>query len=111
MMSDSESELYKYVGAQLRARRQALQLTQAYLAEQVGLLRSTIANIEAGRQRITLYVLYQLCEALELGVAAVLPAMSHPGEPATVTMPINGALQEVRPKTAEALKHLLDTEL
>jgi transcriptional regulator with XRE-family HTH domain len=111
MMSDSESELYKYVGAQLRARRQTLDLTQAQIGEQVGVLRSTIANIEAGRQRITLFVLYQICAVLELEVSMVLPMISTPNGTATVKMPINGMLQEVSPKTAEALKKLLNTDL
>ncbi|NTW01664.1 MAG: helix-turn-helix transcriptional regulator [Oscillochloris sp.] len=69
-----DRQLYQFVGARVRERRHSLKMTQAHLAARVGLLRSSVANIEAGRQRITVHVLYHLCEVLGLDVATAIPA-------------------------------------
>lgn len=73
-MDTREKQLYEFLGARIRERRHSLHMTQAHLAAKVGLLRSSVANIEAGRQRITVHVLYDLCEALSLDVTVALPA-------------------------------------
>jgi len=46
---------YKQFGLRVRQLREALGLTQAELAKRVGLERTSIANIEAGKQRILLH--------------------------------------------------------
>lgn len=83
-MDVHDKQLYEFLGARIRERRHSLQMTQAYLAQQVGLLRSSIANIEAGRQRITVHVLYHLCEVLGLDMATALstPALAETRKPA-----------------------------
>lgn len=83
-MDVRDRQLYEFLGARIRERRHSLQMTQAHLAAQVGLLRSSIANIEAGRQRITVHVLYHLCEVLGLDVATALPTpvLAESREPA-----------------------------
>lgn len=73
-MDAREKQLYQFLGTRLRERRHSLHMTQADLAIRVGLLRSSVANIEAGRQRITVHVLYDLCQALNLDVSTALPA-------------------------------------
>lgn len=73
-MDMRDRQLYQFVGARVRERRHSLKMTQAHLAARVGLLRSSVANIEAGRQRITVHVLYHLCEVLGLDVATAIPA-------------------------------------
>lgn len=50
----------------LRVRRENFNLTQAQLAEKVGVDRSTIANIEAGRMRPSVDVAKRLGEALRI---------------------------------------------
>ncbi|NNJ12961.1 helix-turn-helix transcriptional regulator [Chloroflexales bacterium ZM16-3] len=62
------------LSARVRERRHSLKMTQAHLAARVGLLRSSVANIEAGRQRITVHVLYHLCEVLGMDVVTAIPA-------------------------------------
>ena len=46
---------YKAVGLKIRRVREALGMTQEELAKRVGLVRTSIANIEAGRQRLLLH--------------------------------------------------------
>jgi transcriptional regulator with XRE-family HTH domain len=72
----NEDALYVRIGAQLKAIRtnsSNRQLTQEKLASIVGLERTSITNIEAGKQRLPLHVLYELCNALGVEVSEVLP--------------------------------------
>jgi transcriptional regulator with XRE-family HTH domain len=66
-------ELYKEFGDLLRQKRVAAGLTQEELAVCLGLGRTSVTNIEKGRQPITLAVLYDLARALEVPPTELLP--------------------------------------
>lgn len=67
------SGLHEAVGARIRELREAAQLTQRQLADSVGLTRSSIANIEAGRQGdIGITMLAKLADALDTTVAGLV---------------------------------------
>lgn len=76
-MPDSEdarsAQFYRLVGAKVRAARIEAGLSQATLAEQVGLTRSSMANLEAARQRTSLYHFALISQALGTEVGALLP--------------------------------------
>lgn len=55
---------YKRFGKNLRNIRIACDLTQADLANRVGLTRTSVVNIEAGRQRILLNDIQRFARAL-----------------------------------------------
>jgi transcriptional regulator with XRE-family HTH domain len=57
-------ELYGEVGRKLRQARETQGLSQERLAKQLGISRASVVNIEAGRQRAPLHLLWQLSEAL-----------------------------------------------
>jgi transcriptional regulator with XRE-family HTH domain len=65
--------VYKEFGMLIRARRQTLGLTQEQLAEKVGLSRTSITNIEQGRQKILLHQLFLLAESLQVNPDVLLP--------------------------------------
>jgi transcriptional regulator with XRE-family HTH domain len=46
--------IYRQFGSKIESLRTALGLSQAELAKRVGLTRTSIVNIEAGRQRVLL---------------------------------------------------------
>jgi transcriptional regulator with XRE-family HTH domain len=48
-------------------------LTQAALAEAVGLSRSSVANIEKGRQPVQLHLLVKIAEVLSIDPVTLLP--------------------------------------
>jgi transcriptional regulator with XRE-family HTH domain len=64
---------YKLVGAKVRSARIASGVSQALLAEQVGLTRSSVANLEAARQRTSLYHFVLISRALRTDVSRLLP--------------------------------------
>lgn len=68
-------DFYKAFGELLRkVRRNApRRVTQAKLAAEVGLSRSSIANIERGRQRVPLHLLFDLAAVLRVPPSDLLP--------------------------------------
>jgi transcriptional regulator with XRE-family HTH domain len=81
--------LYKQFGTQLRDLRKAAGLTQDQVAERVELKRTSITNIERGRQHIALHQLYLLANAVGKAPSDLLPE----------TEPV---LQELLPKKGVA---------
>lgn len=66
---------YIEFGKLVRAYRQRLGLTQDQLGERVGLSRTSITNIEQGRQKVLLHHLFLLAESLEISAEVLLPNM------------------------------------
>jgi transcriptional regulator with XRE-family HTH domain len=67
------SYFYAAFGAKLRRAREDAHLTQKQLADRVDLPRTSITNIEGGRQRIALHQLVQFAEALGVEPLELLP--------------------------------------
>jgi transcriptional regulator with XRE-family HTH domain len=70
--------IYGEFGRLVRGHRQRLKLTQDQLAERVGLSRTSITNIETGRQKVLLHQLFQIAESLEITPDALLPRQRAP---------------------------------
>jgi transcriptional regulator with XRE-family HTH domain len=69
----NSASIYREFGAKVRKSRNAVELTQDVLAERVGLSRTSITNIESGRQKILLHQFFLLAEALSVSPQALLP--------------------------------------
>jgi transcriptional regulator with XRE-family HTH domain len=76
-------QFYIELGERLRAKREVLGLTQAEVAEAAGISRTSLTNIECGRQRILVDQLTLICRKLQASPSDVIPAeapapkMSH----------------------------------
>ena len=70
------------LGDRIRSLR-GTRITQEKLAALAGLSRSSLVNIEAGRQRLLVYHLFQIAKALELTPSELLA----PLEPGLAAMP------------------------
>lgn len=66
---------YGSVGERIRAARQGAGLSQTALAHLIGFNRASVANLEAGRQRIGLHLFVLIAQALQVDPAALLPDM------------------------------------
>jgi transcriptional regulator with XRE-family HTH domain len=63
------SEIYaKVIGRELKDTRQALGLTQAEVAERLGVSASYVSAVEAGRHNLTLGQLANIANAMRLGI-------------------------------------------
>jgi Predicted transcriptional regulators len=100
--------IYKQTGgaiARLRRTRKP-KLTQQQLAIAAGISRASIANIEQGRHRIQLHVLYDLAEALEIKPHDLLPDI-HQRAPRKA-LPEDISKQLKTPREARAVSRLLE---
>lgn len=64
--------VYKKLGHRIRMMRCGLGMTQGSYAKKVGLNRTSIVNIEAGRQRILLHQVRKFAAALGIIPAALI---------------------------------------
>lgn len=72
-----ERQLYIELGANIRAARERAKLDQATLADAVGLVRTSITNIERGRQRPQLHVIYAIADVLKVSISDILPRVGR----------------------------------
>lgn len=72
-----EDLLLAEFGQRLRSRREAGGVSQEALADRAGLSRTSIVNIEKGRQGVSLPTLYRLARALACDVGALLPPVGE----------------------------------
>lgn len=66
---------YKEIGKIVRRRRKQLGLTQEVLAPRLNMSRASLANIEAGRQRLLVHQIYVIAQALDMDTKDLLPAI------------------------------------
>lgn len=72
-----ESALYRAVGDRVQRLRSMNGLTQEDLADLIGLSRASIANLEAGRQRVPLHHLFAIAAKVSASVADLMPCLDE----------------------------------
>src|SRR5262245_59867222 len=78
MKESSVDPLYRRFGKLVQLHRKRLAgMTQDQLAVRVGLSRTSITNIEQGRQHVSLHQLYSIAEALQVSPEVLLPSNSE----------------------------------
>ena len=87
-------QIYRNLGIRIKDLRKNLGLTQERLAQQVGISRASLANIEAGRQQVLVHHLFGLANALQLDSPELLllaPRDRSPRDGAASPLPLAGA--------------------
>jgi transcriptional regulator with XRE-family HTH domain len=74
---------YSLVGKSIREAREKRGLTQKALASLVSLTRTSITNIERGKQKLLLHTLVELAEALKLPPSKLLADAVDPSSART----------------------------
>lgn len=72
-ISMSNLKIYEEIGDTVRLRRKQMNLTQKMLSQRINISRTSLANIEAGRQRLMVHQLIKLSSALEMDSRDLLP--------------------------------------
>lgn len=72
-MSRPVEPLYAIIGTRVRVAREAVELSQEQLAAAVGLTRTSITNLEMGRQQTPLHTLYEIANAINVPLKDLLP--------------------------------------
>ncbi len=99
-----ERLLYDLIGIKIRELRG--QRRQEELAEAIGMQRTSVANIESGRQKTPLHVLYKLCALFDVEVALILPKVDEVVKDESIEIEVNNETTQVTPKTAAAIAEL-----
>lgn len=71
-----DDQLYRLFGSRVRALREGKNVTQEELAKRVDLSRTSITNIEKGRQRVLLHQMVEIANALEAAPTELIPVLS-----------------------------------
>ena len=74
MEKSQHSNAYKRLTAALRKAREDAQLTQAEVAERLGLYASFVSKVESGERRIEVVELAQFCKLYGVGLVEFLKA-------------------------------------
>lgn len=77
----------KEVGLLLQATRKRREMTQEQLAAEIGVQRASYANIEAGRQRVPLDIVWRAAVVLGVSISALVPEAVAPARRPNVQAP------------------------
>lgn len=91
MKPADQQSFYKALGARVRQLRGPM--SQEQLAQRVGLTRTSIVNIEAGRQKLLVHHLFAIADAVGIRPTKVLSPF-EPEELALPSLQMNGRLAE-----------------
>jgi transcriptional regulator with XRE-family HTH domain len=91
------------VGTLLQAARSKKGMTQEEVAENIGMPRASYANLEAGRQRIPVDIVWRAAVVLGVSIVSLLPEPIY--QPRTVAAPHNG--EDITRTTSQDLTSLL----
>ena len=75
MHMNNVDEFYRNVGARVRIARKG-KMTQEELGSRIGLSRTSVTNLEKGRQRIPLHILVHIANLLDVAVDSLIPEQS-----------------------------------
>ncbi len=64
--------VYRMIGFRIALEREKINMTQEILAKKIGLDRTSIVNIENGRQRIMLHTVEEISKALGIKPLKIL---------------------------------------
>jgi transcriptional regulator with XRE-family HTH domain len=73
--------VYRLIGERIRDERRKQQLTQAQLANLVGLKRSSITNVEQGRQKLLVHTLIDIANSLSTPPTRFLSVFDENAKP------------------------------
>ena len=73
VMAVDRDDIYWQIGLRIRRAREGHGITQDALATWADLTRASIANIEAGRQRVTIHALFKMAGGLNVSMSELLP--------------------------------------
>jgi transcriptional regulator with XRE-family HTH domain len=93
---------YKSLGIAIRKARITRKLSQTRLAELIGLQRTSITNIELGRQRLLLHTLIDIASVLAVPAATLLESVDLESQ-------VSDALDRyaIGPKTRKQIEKLI----
>lgn len=94
---------YRELGHRIREAREKSHLTQEALAVKVSLTRTSVTNIEKGRQQLLVHTLMEISKALNVAPESLLP------KPQSLTEELDDLLKTESPQAQEWIRAVVDT--
>lgn len=69
---DETDRIYFWLGRAVQKKRTERGIQQEHLADVIGMRRTSIANIEAGKQRAPIHIWMQLCQHLNISFSDLI---------------------------------------
>lgn len=77
IVEDFNTVLYSLIGEKIRKLRTEKELSQTQLSDEIpNIGRTSISNIEKGKQQPPLHVMYLICNVLDIDIHSILPTYS-----------------------------------
>ena len=102
MESEEQKRFYNQLGERVQRARRKRGITQEGLASLVGLTRTSIVNIEKGRQKVLCHSLVEFTRALRVSAFDLLP-------PATAEMELDSLLKSTPLSTQEFVRSVVQS--
>ena len=102
------ARFYKLLGATIARRRNSARLTQAQLAERIGSARTSVTNLERGRQQMPLHQLLRIAEVLEADLKDLIPSRSEVHAQDRISIAVGSDKSDVPPETARLIAKILN---
>jgi transcriptional regulator with XRE-family HTH domain len=104
-------EFYVGLGRKIQHARRHLGITQEQLAARLSLNRTSITNIESGKQRILVHTLIEIASIFGLSPAELFPSEKNPTKRLSVSELLRkGSTQNQRQFLRSVLEHTGGTE-
>ena len=105
MRDSAQQTFYKALGARIREIRGS-KLSQEQLAKAADLSRTSIVNIESGRQKLLVHNLFQISKALKVLPSELLATL----EPSSMSIPEIDASSEAAEWVQRSVKKAIQTQ-
>jgi len=99
-----QQAFYREMGQRIREAREKSHLTQEALASMVSLTRTSITNIEKGRQQLLVHTLVEIAKALKVSLESLLPETQS-----LCVEELDELLKDRSPQEREWIKATIDT--
>src|SRR5205807_1101281 len=101
------ARFYKLLGARIARLRSSARLTQAELAERIGSARTSVTNLERGRQQMPLHQLLRIAEVLQVDLKELIPSRSEVQAQDRISIVVGTNKSDVPPETARLIAKIL----
>lgn len=98
----------KVIGQRLKTKRKELHITQDMMAKQLNITTFFISRIENGKTNMSIEVLYDIYQYLELDIADVVKD-SNPVSKSYLDSDIKQRLNQLTPKEKDMILDIMDT--
>lgn len=95
-----DDKIYRLFGSRVRALREERKVTQDELARRVDLSRTSITNIERGRQRVLLHQMMEIATALDASPGDLVPTPASLEPEAPLRDDVARVVEQLRDETA-----------